>query len=118
MRGGLAMGLLFVIPGALVILALSVLYAYAADLGWFAALFLGIKAAVLAIVVQALLRIAGRALQTRVKQALALAAAADVVLIAGKGHEDYQEVAGQRLPFSDVAQVRAAWAPAGVGARA
>jgi UDP-N-acetylmuramoyl-L-alanyl-D-glutamate--2,6-diaminopimelate ligase len=27
----------------------------------------------------------------------------DVVLIAGKGHEDYQEVAGERLPFSDVA---------------
>jgi UDP-N-acetylmuramoyl-L-alanyl-D-glutamate--2,6-diaminopimelate ligase len=53
-----------------------------------------------------------------IRQALALAAAADVVLIAGKGHEDYQEVAGQRLPFSDVAQVRAAWAPAGVGARA
>lgn len=74
MRGGLAMGLLFVIPGAVVILALSMLYALAADLGWFAALFTGIKAAVLAIVVQALLRIAGRALQTRFKQALALAA--------------------------------------------
>lgn len=27
----------------------------------------------------------------------------DVVLIAGKGHEDYQEIAGERLPFSDVA---------------
>ncbi len=40
--------------------------------------------------------------------ALALrgAAAADVVLIAGKGHEDYQEVAGRRLPFSDVAVAR------------
>ncbi|MES2302197.1 MAG: chromate efflux transporter [Pseudomonadota bacterium] len=74
MRGGLAMGLLFVIPGAVVILALSMLYALAADLGWFAALFTGIKAAVLAIVVQALIRIAGRALQTRFKQGLALAA--------------------------------------------
>jgi len=74
MRGGLAMGLLFVIPGALVILALSMLYALAADLGWFAALFTGIKAAVLAIVVQALLRIAGRALQTGFKKGLALAA--------------------------------------------
>ena len=30
----------------------------------------------------------------------------DVVLIAGKGHEDYQEVAGERLPFSDVAVAR------------
>ena len=36
------------------------------------------------------------------------AAAADVVLLAGKGHEDYQEVAGVRLPFSDLAEARAA----------
>jgi UDP-N-acetylmuramoyl-L-alanyl-D-glutamate--2,6-diaminopimelate ligase len=34
------------------------------------------------------------------------AAAADVVLVAGKGHEDYQEVAGVRHPFSDVAVAR------------
>lgn len=73
-KGGLAAGLLFVIPGALVILALSILYAYAANLDWFAALFLGIKAAVLAIVVQALIRIGGRALNTRLKQAIAVAA--------------------------------------------
>lgn len=70
-KGGLAAGLLFVIPGALVILALSILYAYAANLEWFAALFLGIKAAVLAIVVQALIRIGGRALNTRFKQVVA-----------------------------------------------
>lgn len=74
MRGGFAMGLLFVIPGALVILALSMLYALAADLHWFAALFTGIKAAVLAIVVQALIRIAGRALKTPLQKALAVAA--------------------------------------------
>ena len=35
--------------------------------------------------------------------AIATAAAGDVVLIAGKGHEDYQESAGQRIPFSDAA---------------
>ena len=70
-KGGLAAGLLFVVPGALVILALSVLYGFAAHLGWFAALFLGIKAAVLAIVVQALLRVAGRALNTRFKTTVA-----------------------------------------------
>lgn len=74
LKGGLAAGLLFVIPGVLVMLALSTLYALAANLDWFAALFLGIKAAVLAIVVQALIRIGGRALNTRFKQALALAA--------------------------------------------
>lgn len=73
-RGGLAGGLLFVIPGAIVILALSILYAFAAGLDWFAALFLGIKAAVLAIIAQALLRIAGRALNTGLKKVLAAAA--------------------------------------------
>lgn len=73
-KGGLAAGLLFVVPGALVILALSVLYGYAARLDWFAALFLGIKAAVLAIIVQALLRIAGRTLNTPFKRSIAAAA--------------------------------------------
>ncbi|EGD58013.1 chromate transporter [Novosphingobium nitrogenifigens DSM 19370] len=71
-RGGLAAGLLFVIPGALVILALSMLYGAAAHLAWFAALFLGIKAAVLAIVVQAVLRLAGRALGTRFRKTAAV----------------------------------------------
>ena len=41
-------------------------------------------------------------------QALAQADSADVVLIAGKGHEDYQEMAGVRRPFSDMAQAQAA----------
>ncbi|MCM0000572.1 MAG: chromate efflux transporter [Erythrobacter sp.] len=80
-RGGLAAGLLFVIPGACIILALSVLYALAANLGWVAALFTGVKAAVLAIVVQALLRIAGRALDTGVKRGLAGAAFAGLFLL-------------------------------------
>jgi chromate transporter len=73
-RGGLAAGLLFVIPGALVIMALSIFYAVAANLSWFAAVFLGIKAAVLAIVAQALIRIAKRSLDSPFKKALALAA--------------------------------------------
>lgn len=41
-----------------------------------------------------------------IAQALAQAEPADVVLVAGKGHEDYQESAGQRVPFSDEQQVR------------
>ncbi len=45
-----------------------------------------------------------------IAQALAAAAPNDVLLIAGKGHEDYQEVAGRRLPFSDLDQVRRALA--------
>ncbi len=52
----------------------------------------------------------GEAIGTAIREA----ALADVVLVAGKGHESYQEVAGQRLPFSDtaaVAQALEAWAP-------
>jgi chromate transporter len=73
-KGGAVAGILFVIPGALVMLALSILYALAANLGWFVAIFLGIKAAVLAIIVQALLRIAGRAIKTRIQRVLAIVA--------------------------------------------
>lgn len=80
-RGGLAAGLLFVIPGALIIFALSMLYALAANLAVVEALFLGVKAAVLAIVVQALLRIAGRALDTGLKRALAVTAFAGLFLL-------------------------------------
>jgi UDP-N-acetylmuramoyl-L-alanyl-D-glutamate--2,6-diaminopimelate ligase len=50
-----------------------------------------------------------------IRRALVCAAPQDVVLIAGKGHEDYQEVAGQRLPFSDAAHVRTAWQQADAG---
>jgi len=73
-RGGLAAGLLFVLPGAAVILGLSILYVHAAGLHWFAALFIGIKAAVVALVVQALLRIAKRALNAPLKRVLAVIA--------------------------------------------
>lgn len=81
-RGGFAAGMLFLFPGALVILLLSIVYAIAADVMWVGALFLGVKAAVLAIVTQALLRIAGRALDTGVKRGLAAAAFAALFLFA------------------------------------
>jgi len=80
-RGGLIAGMLFVIPGAVVMLALSLLYVAAAGLGWFAALFLGIKAAVLAVVAQALVRVAKRALGTRFKLALAVLAGLALILL-------------------------------------
>ncbi|HYT47823.1 MAG TPA: cyanophycin synthetase, partial [Burkholderiales bacterium] len=38
-----------------------------------------------------------------IEQAIVEAALGDVVLVAGKGHENYQEIAGRRLPFSDLA---------------
>ncbi|WP_250890699.1 chromate efflux transporter [Sphingobium nicotianae] len=72
LKGGLVAGMLFVLPGALVIWGLSVLYVHAAGLHWFVALFIGIKAAVLALVVQALLRIGRRALNTPFKLGLAV----------------------------------------------
>ena len=48
-----------------------------------------------------------------IRTALAEADARDVVLIAGKGHEPYQEIAGRRLPFSDVDCAAAALASRG-----
>lgn len=80
-RGGLAAGLLFVLPGAAVMFALSLFYALAADLDWVAALFLGVKAAVLAIVLQALLRIGARALDTGLNRGLAAGAFAGLFLL-------------------------------------
>jgi len=43
-----------------------------------------------------------------IAETIAAASPADVVLIAGKGHEDYQEIAGEKLPFCDQAHARAA----------
>lgn len=63
LKGGLAAGLLFVLPGALVVLALTMLYAALGDVAELQALFIGVKAAVLVIVVEALLRVARRALK-------------------------------------------------------
>ncbi len=80
--GGLISGLLFVLPGVAVMLGLSLLYVAAVGLDWFDALFLGVKAAVLAIVAQALLRIAGRALKTCFHQLLALLAFIAMALFA------------------------------------
>ena len=73
-RGGLAAGILFVLPGFIVVMALSALYAAHHDSAWAEALFLGIKAAVVVIVVEALLRIARRALKDSRHWVLAAAA--------------------------------------------
>ncbi len=81
LRGGLVAGMLFVIPGALVMLGLSALYMVAANVSWFTAIFAGVKAAVLAIIVQAVLRIGGRALQTPFKKALAVASFVAIFLL-------------------------------------
>lgn len=61
--GGLIAGLLFVIPGAIIILALATLYAYLGNVPIVEALFLGIKATVVVIVIEALLRVSKKALK-------------------------------------------------------
>ncbi len=71
-RGGLVAGTLFVLPGFFVILALSTAYATLAGQTWFASLFFGLKAAVLAVVVEALLRVAKKALKTRAAYGIAV----------------------------------------------
>ncbi len=73
-RGGLVAGILFVLPGALVMLALSLAYALGRGVSWIDGALFGIKAAVLVIVVEALLRISRRALKTRLLYGLAGAA--------------------------------------------
>ena len=73
-RGGLAAGLLFVLPGALLVLALSILYGAYGQTPTVAALFVGVKAAVLAIVLQALVRVANRAIEGRLDWTVAVAA--------------------------------------------
>lgn len=76
-RGGIAAGVLFVLPGFLAILGLSALYAGFREIPTIAAIFFGLKAAVLAVVIEAVLRIGKRALKNRlmwILSALAFAA--------------------------------------------
>ncbi len=73
-RGGLVAGLLFILPGIIAIMALSYIYALFGSVGFVAALFFGLKAAVLAIVVEAVVRVGKRALKNRVMQGLAAGA--------------------------------------------
>ena len=70
-RGGLAAGILFVIPGALVMLGVSLLYVLGQGIPMVEGALFGIKAAVLVIVVEALIRIGRRALKTRLLVGLA-----------------------------------------------
>jgi chromate transporter len=73
-RGGLIAGLLFIAPGFLSIMALSVLYAGYREVGFVAGLFYGLKPAVLAVVLEALHRLRRRALTSRVSLVIAACA--------------------------------------------
>jgi chromate transporter len=70
-RGGVIAGTLFVLPGFVVIMALSALYAAFHETSWLGSLFFGLKAAVLAIVIEAVIRVGRRALKNEVMVALA-----------------------------------------------
>ena len=93
LRGGLAAGLLFVLPGFVAMLVLSVLYVSTADVSFVAALFFGLKPAVLPVVLDAVVRLKRRAAGGLPGTAIAAAAfvaifAFDVpfpVIIAGAG---------------------------------
>jgi chromate transporter len=72
--GGIVAGVLFVIPGAVAIMALSWVYVLYGRVGIVSALFFGLKAAVLAVVLQAVVRIGGRGLKTTPSRVLAAVA--------------------------------------------
>src|SRR6478735_6043954 len=69
--GGIMAGGLFVVPGIICIMALSYIYAAYGNVGFIEALFFGLKAAVLAIVIQAVVRVGKRALRNNIMIALA-----------------------------------------------
>ncbi len=81
-RGGLVAGILFVLPGALVMLGVSLLYALGQGIPAVDGALFGIKAAVLVIVVEALLRIGRRGLKTRLMLGVAAAAFIGIFLFA------------------------------------
>src|SRR5215207_6252107 len=72
--GGIMAGGLFILPGIIAIMALSMIYAAYGKVGIVAALFFGLKAAVLAIVLEAVVRIGKRSLKNNVMLGLAAAA--------------------------------------------
>jgi chromate transporter len=72
--GGVIAGVLFVLPGVVAIMALSIVYALFGKVGIVSALFFGLKAAVLAVVLQAVVRIGSKALKNGIMIGLAAAA--------------------------------------------
>src|SRR5258708_6446263 len=72
--GGIMAGGLFILPGIIAIMGLSYIYAAFGHVGMVEALFFGLKAAVLAIVIQAVVRVGKRALRNRVMIAVAASA--------------------------------------------
>lgn len=80
-RGGLIAGLLFVLPGAVVITALSAIYLFLGDVPLIHGLLFGLKAAVLAIVLEALVKVSKRALKDWTMAVIAVAAFIAIALL-------------------------------------
>ena len=79
--GGIVAGVLFVLPAAGILWGLSYVYVAYGNVGWIAAAFHGLKAAVLAVVVAAVLRIGKKALKNRVMWSIAAAAFAAIFFL-------------------------------------
>jgi chromate transporter len=77
-KGGVIAGTLFVLPGVVALMALSWIYVIWGNVGFVAGLLFGLKAAVLAVVIEAVLRVGRRALKSRL--AVAIAAVAFIAL--------------------------------------
>jgi len=133
-KGGLAAGLLFVAPGAVLVLALSILYGAFGKTPPVEALFAGVKAAVLAIVLEALWRVAQRALIGWFDWLVAAAAFVAIfffdlpfpLVVVGAAFGGYLRVAGaahgsaaqapvRTVPFSQTARTFALWLAVWIG---
>ncbi|WP_151987696.1 chromate efflux transporter [Rhizobium sp. EC-SD404] len=131
-RGGLLAGLLFVLPGFFVLLGLSILYITVGDVPIVDGLLFGLKAAVLAIVLEAMIKVAKRALNGRFAYAIAIAAFVAIAFLqvpfpliiaaagllgvlrhrvfgAGPGNADDVVLAEPKVPFSSTLKTLAVW---------
>jgi chromate transporter len=111
--GGLMAGGLFILPGIIAIMALSYVYAAFGNVSFVEALFFGLKAAVLAIVVEAVVRVGKRALKNRIM--IALAAIAFVAIFFFAVPFPIIIIAAGVIGYIGARQGRPEFAPAGHG---
>lgn len=128
LAGGLAAGLLFVLPGAFLVLLLASIYAAFGEVALVQAIFVGIKAAVLVIVIEALLRVAKRALKRRVDWVIAglsfiaifflalpfpmvilLAAIAGYLAVNGESEDSRPPMDGSKATLGQALRTAATW---------
>ncbi|TYL80119.1 chromate efflux transporter [Bradyrhizobium cytisi] len=111
--GGLMAGGLFILPGIIAIMGLSYVYAAFGNVSFVEALFFGLKAAVLAIVVEAVVRVGKRALKNRIM--IALAAIAFVAIFFFAVPFPIIIIAAGAIGYVGAKQGRPEFAPAGHG---